>query len=155
MNKAGFNKRIIGFALAMLLPFFIVIMLSGVKALASESTKYGAYQDDVIMEAPPLSKEETARIEELLQSEEEIQYYAYLNLDVAEESLKSVILAARNRIIFRYAWVADGLNGRLLDKDGNAEEVVPQFSELFPEDWDEPILPVTVDPSYYDHPKLS
>lgn len=47
----------------------------------------------------------------MLKEEEDIQYYAYLTLDDADPSLAPVIIEARNRIIFRQSWVADGLKG--------------------------------------------
>lgn len=53
-------------------------------------------------------------------------------------------------IIYRYSWVADGLNGQILDKNGNIKRKVPEFSELFPEDWELPVSPAKdVDLSYY------
>ncbi|QQR07491.1 hypothetical protein [Flavonifractor plautii] len=79
-------------------------------------------------------------IEKALQCEEDIQYYAYLDLATANDDLKPIILAARNRIIFRYSWVADGLSGRVYSHDGTLVKEQPQFSELFPEDWDPPVF---------------
>lgn len=97
-----------------------------------------------------LYQEDDKKIEtKYLQTEANIQHYAYLNFEKASEELKPVILAARNRIICRYSWVADGISGRILDKNGNLKEELPQFSELFPEDWEEPVCPVVVDLSYY------
>lgn len=78
-------------------------------------------------------------IAEALQCEEDIQYYAYLDLETAGDDLKPIILAARNQIIFRYSWVADGLSGRVYSSDGTLIEEQPHFSELFPEDWDPPV----------------
>lgn len=63
------------------------------------------------------------------------EYYAYMILDEAEETLKPVILEARWRIISRTGWVVDGVNGYLEDEEGNIE-VVPQFHDIFPPDWD-------------------
>lgn len=98
--------------------------------------------------------EEESRIkEQYLDSEEDIQYYAYLNISTAEEELKPIILVARNTIIHRYSWVADGMNGKVLDKDGNVKREIPEFSELFPEDWEIPVSPAkNVDLSYYADP---
>ena len=96
-----------------------------------------------------LIEENITQISALLQNEDVIQYYAYLDLSTAEESLQPVILEARNRIIFRYAWVADGLDGYVLNENKEIIEVVPQFSDLFPSDWDEPIMSTEVDLSYY------
>ena len=84
-----------------------------------------------------------------LYDEEQIQYFAYLDLTMVEDTLKPVVLAARNRIICRYSWTADGVDVKFLNGEGKTVEVLPQFSELFPEDWDEPIFPVVVDLTYY------
>lgn len=55
------------------------------------------------------------------------------------ESRKTEILAAREAIIYSKSWVADGIYGAILDQNGNVKEVLPQFSEVFPEDWDVPV----------------
>lgn len=98
--------------------------------------------------------EEEARIrEQYLNSEEDIQYYAYLDMSTAEEEIKPVILIARNTIIHRQSWVADGLNGQILDRGGNVKRNLPEFSELFPADWELPVsLANQVDLSYYTDP---
>lgn len=93
--------------------------------------------------------EDSETIENILKEEESIQYYAYLTLDDVDPSLVPVVIEARNRIIFRQSWVADGLKGYVHDRNGDVIEEVPQFSDLFPEDWDVPVLPVEVDLSYY------
>lgn len=93
--------------------------------------------------------EDEQRIKDLLRDEDDIQYYAYLDLDDADPELVPVIIEARNTIIFRQSWVADGLQGFVCDRYGNLIEGVPRFSELFPEDWSVPILPTRVDLSYY------
>lgn len=42
------------------------------------------------------------------------------------------------------------MNGQILDKNGNIKRKVPEFSELFPEDWELPVSPAKdVDLSYY------
>lgn len=96
-------------------------------------------------------QEEDAQIAaQYFHCEDDIQYYAYLDYETAEEALQPVILAARNRIIYRYSWVADGTSGRILGKDGNVKQELPQFSDIFPEDWDLPTHPASaVDLSYY------
>ena len=104
--------------------------------------------DDVVDEKN-VERGDSGIIEDMLKEEEDIQYYAYLTLDDADPSLAPVIIEARNRIIFRQSWVADGLKGYVHDRNGNVIEEVPQFSDLFPEDWDVPVLPVEVDLSYY------
>ena len=85
----------------------------------------------------------------ILKTEDDIQYYAHLNLETAKENEKPIILEARNRIIFRNSWVSDEVNGRVLDENGNVIEELPHFSDLFPEDWDEPIVNSKVDKDYY------
>lgn len=99
-------------------------------------------------------QEKDAKIQaEYFHSEEDIQYYAYCDLKSADEELKPVILAARNRIIFRYSWVADGTSGQICGRDGEIKEELPCFSELFPENWDLPFFPPTpVDLTYYGLP---
>lgn len=68
------------------------------------------------------------------------EYYAYMNLEQAEEAMKPVILEARKRIINRVdAWSQDGIESYILSPDGTKERV-PNFHELFPADW-EPINP--------------
>ncbi len=98
--------------------------------------------------------EEESRIrEQYLDSEENVQYYAYLNISTVEEEMRPIILVARNMIIHRYSWVADGMNGKVLDKEGNLKREIPEFSELFPEDWEMPVsLAKDVDLSYYAAP---
>lgn len=67
------------------------------------------------------------------------QAIAYERIDESTvESRKTAILAAREAIIYSETWVADGVYGEILDRDGNVKEVVPQFSDIFPEDWDIP-----------------
>lgn len=78
------------------------------------------------------------KIEELLAASG-VEYYAYMDLNLAQEELKPVILEARNRIILGRSWVSDDLDGRILDKNGNVIEEVPHFSEIFPEDWEIPM----------------
>ena len=68
-----------------------------------------------------------------------------MNLDQASEAMQEKILQAREEIIFSKSWVADGLQGFVYDKDGNVIEEVPQFSEIFPADWDMPTFDVQED----------
>ena len=93
--------------------------------------------------------ESDQRLHDLLRTEEDIQYYAYLELGTADPEIVPVILKARDTIIFRQSWVADGVQGFVYDKNWNIIEEVPQFSELFPKDWSIPILSTEVDLSYY------
>lgn len=94
-------------------------------------------------------REQNQAIQDLLKTEEDIQYYAYLELESADPDVIPVILKARDAIIFRQAWVADGVQGFLHDKNGNIIGTIPQFSELFPENWSVPTVPTEVDLSYY------
>ncbi len=71
---------------------------------------------------------------------EDLEYYAYMNLNEAKSEIKPVIQEARNRIIFNTSWVADEINGRIRDEDGNIIEILPHFSELFPSDWQIPTI---------------
>lgn len=64
------------------------------------------------------------------------EYYAYMILDEAEESLKPIILEARWRIISNTSWVDDELNGYIEDEAGNIIEIVPHFHDIFPADWE-------------------
>lgn len=84
-----------------------------------------------------------------IQSEDDIQYFAFLNIDKADKTLKPLILMARRELIFRSSWVADGTHGRIYNADGTLREELPQFHDLFPEDWEIPVQPVTIDLSYY------
>lgn len=68
----------------------------------------------------------------------EAEQYAYLDLDTATSALQEKILDARNTIIFSKDWVADGYEAYVEDvTTGEILEVLPSFSELFP-DWDLP-----------------
>ena len=89
------------------------------------------------------------QIGDLLKTEEDIQYYAYLELESADPDIIPVILKARDMIIFRQAWVADGIQGFLHDENGDIIKPIPQFSELFPENWSVPVMSTEVDLSYY------
>lgn len=83
---------------------------------------------------------------------EGLDYFAYMDLESADASLKPVILEARRRIIFSSSWVADEIDGWVTNPDGTVEEVVPHFSEIFPSDWELPAVPpeeLGVDLDYY------
>lgn len=97
----------------------------------------------------PREESDRTMIENLLQNEEDFQHYAYMDLEKADASLHTVILAARRKIIFQQGWVADDINGCIFDKDGNLVEEVPHFSELFPADWDVPTVSTEINLSYY------
>lgn len=70
-----------------------------------------------------------------------IAYYAYMDLNEVPDELKAIVLEARNRIIFSTSWVADEINGWILDEDRNVLETLPHFSEIFPADWEVPAGP--------------
>ena len=65
---------------------------------------------------------------------------AYMDINEATPELKQKILQAREEIIFSNSWVSDEVNGRVLDENGNVIEELPHFSDLFPEDWEPPVL---------------
>lgn len=69
-----------------------------------------------------------------------LDYYAYMILEDAPETLKPVILEARSRIIVHSTWVDDDLDAWVTDEDGNVVEVIPHFSEVFPSDWENPVI---------------
>ena len=74
---------------------------------------------------------------------ENVSHYAYMDLDVAPAELRGTILEAREQIIFAHSWVAEG-EGWIEQPDGTIE-VLPQFYDLFPEDWDVPCDPRVAD----------
>ena len=69
---------------------------------------------------------------------EDLEYYAYMNLDEARSEIKPVIQEARKRIIFSTSWAANGTNAWVLDEDGKVIEKLPYFYQLFPSNWDMP-----------------
>lgn len=140
-------KKIVTLGILMICLLVAVRMTTFANAESIEEVSF-VDADDVVDEKN-VERVDSGIIEDMLKEEEDIQYYAYLTLDDADPSLAPVIIEARNRIIFRQSWVADGLKGYVHDRNGNVIEEVPQFSDLFPEDWDVPVLPVEVDLSYY------
>ena len=94
-------------------------------------------------------REQNQIIQDFLKTEDDIQYYAYLDIKTVAPDVVPVIIEARNKIISRQSWVADSVQGFVYDENGNLIEKVPQFSELFPEGWSVPILSTEVDLSYY------
>ena len=128
----------------------MIPILCGIFALFLTSHAYAASEDQRKQEEYILFQESVTKIsEKYLQTENDIQHYAFLDYESASDQIRPVILAARNIIIYRHSWVADGVSGRILDRDGNVKQELPEFSDIFPEDWDEPSCPVVVDPSYY------
>lgn len=149
-----FQKRVsysVLFSIVFLLCFgflAIVAMAAGKDTEADLTLDQRTSQE---AETPWVTNEEAIQIaEEYFFTDDDIQYYAYLNYDEAEEELKPVILTARLRIIYQHSWVADGIKGRVFNKDGTLEYEVPEFHDLFPADWDEPVHgPTEVDLEYY------
>lgn len=74
-------------------------------------------------------------------NDSEVRYFAYMNLNGADESLKSKILQARNIVISNSSWVADGITGYVKDRDTGTITLLPHFSEIFPSDWEIPVYP--------------
>lgn len=65
---------------------------------------------------------------------------AYMNLEEASPEMKEDILQARNDIIYNTSWVEDGWSGEIVNMaTGEVVEEVPEFHEIFPEDWDLPV----------------
>lgn len=70
---------------------------------------------------------------------EHLMELAYMDSSaVVNESLRTEIIQARNELIHQESWVADGVNGYVVDANGNIIEELPQFSEIFPSDWELP-----------------
>lgn len=146
-NKEDMMKKIVTLGILMICLLVTVRMTTFANADSIEEVSF-VDADDVVDEKN-MERGDSGTIEDMLKEEKDIQYYAYLTLNDADPSLAPVIIEARNRIIFRQSWVADGLKGYVHDRNGDVIEEVPQFSDLFPEDWDIPVLPVEVDLSYY------
>ena len=73
-----------------------------------------------------------------------VEELAYMDIDLAPQEMRDDIFAAREEIIFSHSWVADiddfSYVGELVDDEtGEVIEILPKFSDLFPEDWDLPI----------------
>lgn len=68
---------------------------------------------------------------------------AYMDMTDVDAATKHKILEAREKVILSESWVADGVSGRILDKNGRVKEELPQFSELFPDDWEMPTFSVS------------
>ena len=78
---------------------------------------------------------------------------AYMNLEEASPEMKTEIIQARNKIIYNTSWVDDGWRGELVNMEtGEVVEEVPEFHEIFPEDWEIPVdesvknMKPTIDP---------
>jgi len=73
--------------------------------------------------------------------QEELEHFAYMNLETADKALESKILEARSEIILNTSWVVNGVRGYIVDDDNNIVREIPQFYEIFPSDWDVPVFP--------------
>lgn len=74
---------------------------------------------------------------------DDVNAYAYMSLEAADEITREQILAARSEIIMNTSWVDDSVNGWIRDESGAIVDTVPHFSDLFPADWEVPVLPST------------
>lgn len=102
-------KKIVTLGILMICLLVAVRMTTFANAESIEEVSF-VDADDVVDEKN-VERGDSGIIEDMLKEEEDIQYYAYLTLDDADPSLAPVIIEARNRIIFRQSWVADGLKG--------------------------------------------
>ena len=104
--------------------FFCMISMTLTPAVAASSAEQGSEA-----EKDPVRRE-------LIQAAEQ---YAYLDPDNASPELRKKILNAREVIIYSSdGWCADGFSATVTHADGTVEEV-PNFSDLFPSDWDLPV----------------
>lgn len=87
---------------------------------------------------PAMAVDSVASGMELAEDMSAARYYAYMDLDTANESLKDDIIQARNTIIFSTSWVTEGVKGCVCDEDGTVIEELPQFYNIFPSDWEVP-----------------
>lgn len=85
---------------------------------------------------------ESAKEAILPKTQAEKRYYAYLNQDKAVQSLKDKIITARNELIYRQDWAADGYTVYCVDPTTGESELLPAFSDLFP-GWDLPVEPIS------------
>lgn len=85
--------------------------------------------------SPAMAVESTPSVEQV--------QLAYMDLETVDESMQSRILEARNEIIFSESWAADGVTAYVKDTDGTVIEKLPEFSELFPSDWEIPYFAST------------
>lgn len=74
-----------------------------------------------------------------IQSMDVANEYAYMDIDEAPANLHDTILEARDYIIYHSTWVADGYGGSITSPEGEVLEIVPEFHDIFPEDWEIPV----------------
>lgn len=78
-----------------------------------------------------------------VETQEAVANLAYMDMEHASAEQQEKILKAREEIIFSQSWVADGVQGFVYDENGNVVEEVPQFSSLFPSDWEIPVFDIS------------
>lgn len=78
---------------------------------------------------------------------QKVQTFAHMNYDSAAPELQEAILDAREEIIMDHpGWVADGYEGRVINVEtGETVRELPEFHEVFPEDWEVPVEAVVTD----------
>lgn len=70
-----------------------------------------------------------------------VRALAYSDLDSADSATQQKILAAREQIIFSQSWVVEG-RAYVTDSEGNIISESPHFYDIFPDDWDVPVMDV-------------
>lgn len=96
-----FSVALVAIFLAVGLLFETDATSTGDAILVDVAPKVSQEEIDRQREAAAKRSEEESRIrEQYLGSEEDIQYYAYLNLSTAAEELKPIVLAARNMFVY-------------------------------------------------------
>lgn len=68
-----------------------------------------------------------------------------MDITSADAETKDAIFKARETVIYNESWVADGVRGRVIGVDGKVKEVLPEFHDLFPADWEIPVHEQTED----------
>lgn len=65
---------------------------------------------------------------------DEIKYYAYLDVEEAKADIKAKILIARNNIIYSKSWTTSEFEGAAIGdaRTGKIISTLPQFNDLFP-----------------------
>ena len=137
------NKRILSFVLCMAM----LVAFGGVATASSPTLSINPDLDSDYTESignfeaiAPLEMQSHIRSDELLL---EAAVYAYMDIDTASPRMRSVILEARNTLIFSTSWVVDGEQAGIVHPDGTYE-ALPTFSELFL-DWELPQFASTAD----------
>ena len=83
-----------------------------------------------------------------------VKQLAYSNYESASNEMKAKILEARNSLIYSTSWVANGASGRIVDETGNVIEVLPDFYELYPKDWEIPTVEIDNQTDYQFYPTV-